>query len=835
MTSPGSGRAAHRGLTTDEARRRIGEVGPNALPHSPGEPLWRRWLRQFQSPLIYILLVALAVDLGVWMSEGRGAAPVDAIAIAVILLFNAGLGVWQERKAEGALARLATLAAPRVWTLRDDRLVDLDATELVPGDVIRLESGNRVPADAVVREASSLLVDESILTGESFPIERPAGTETQAGTLVVRGHGWLEVARTGSASALGRLAVLLGEVRVERTPLERRLAAFGHRVARWVTGLAAIIAAVGLAVGGLDHFAPVFLFAVALAVAVVPEGLPAVLTVTLALGVERMARRKAVVRRLSAVEALGSVTVIATDKTGTITENRMEVQALDAPDRDAALQALALANDAELDGDAGDPVDLALLRAVRGAGLDPAAIRTGAPRVSSRPFDADARFMRVTVRDGQRLVSYLKGAPEALLARSSLDEARQAELLEAGRSHAARGVRVLALARADGEAETELTWLGLVLLWDPPRSEAAAAIRRAREAGVRVVMVTGDHPATAVSVAEAVGIEVGRVVTGQELDQVDPSGLDALVREAGVFARVSPEHKLRIVEALQSAGEVVAMTGDGVNDAPALKRADVGVAMGGRGSDLAREVADLVLLDDNIATIVGAIEEGRSIYENVQKFIRFLLSTNLSEVLVVALGAVAAFALGLTDAAGAVLLPLTAGQLLWINLITDGAPALALGLDRNPGVMGHRPRDPAAPLLDRRSLRFVALSGSVKALVAGLILALVPSALGVGVEVARTATFFFLAAGQLLFAYPARHTDLLPPPNPAVHLAVGVSFLIQVAVLWLPWFQDAFQTVPLPASVVAWVVASVIVSWSGAEAVSWVLWRRNRPRPDGRT
>ena len=817
-----------RGLSADEVQKQRARFGPNALPEAPPEALWHRALRQFQSPLIYVLLFALGVDLAVWTSEGSEGFPFEALAIGVILLLNAGLGVWQERKAEGAIEKLSELAAPRVWTLRDGELVRLASRELVPGDVVRLEAGDRVPADATALTAQNLSVDESVLTGESFPVEKAVGAETFAGTLVVRGKSYLEVIRTGPESAMGRLATMLGRVEAQRTPLERRLEAFGHRVARWILVLAALIGTAGLLVEGPERFGHVFLFAVALTVAAVPEGLPAVLTVTLALGVERMAKRKAVVRRLAAVEALGSVTVIATDKTGTLTENRMDVKDMDSPDPGRALRAMVLANEAELEMAAGDPLEIALLRYADARGADPEGIRSTFSRVSTRAFDSTWKFMRVTGTEQERPLSYLKGAPEVMLERCELPRVERAAWKEKTEAYAAEGYRLLALAQGEGEREENLTWLGLVKLWDPPRPEVSGAVRRAREAGIRVLMVTGDHPATALTVAGTVGIENARVVTGADLESLSPDELRRTVRETHVFARVSPEHKLQIVEALKAEGEIVAMTGDGVNDAPALKRADVGVGMGKRGSDVTREVADLVLLDDNFATIVVAIEEGRSIYENIQKFIRFLFSTNLSEVLVVAVGAFASFLIGLRDAAGDLLLPLTAAQLLWINLVTDGAPALALGLDRNPGVMKRPPRNPASPLLDRLSLQFILLSGAVKAMVAFAILGLLPRMLDQSLEVTRTSTFLFLAAGQLLFTYPARRTDLRPPPNLVVHVAVVVGFLAQVVVVGVPALTDAFDTVPLPLAAWIWVGASVVVSWGFAELASRLIWWRRR-------
>lgn len=801
-----------RGLSTEEARKRLATFGPNALPEKPEEPLWRKFLRQFQSPLIYILLFALLIDLSLWGAEGAKGVPLESLSILAILLLNAGLGTFQEKRSEEALKRLKALAEPMVYVLRDGRFVRLPSRELVPGDVVRLEAGDRIPADGVLREASGVLVDESVLTGESVPVEKGEGEEVYAGTLLVRGRVLMEVTRTGLESAMGRIAALLAGMEEEKTPLERRLHAFGNRVARWVLLLAVALVLLGFAVEGFS--AKVVLFAVALAVAAVPEGLPAILTLALSLGVERMARRKAVVRRLAAVEALGSVTVIATDKTGTLTENRMEVEGVVGPDPEGALLAMALCNDADLATGAGDPLELGLLRHVQKAGLDVERLRKEYPRLSERPFDSAWKYMRVTTAKG----SYLKGAPEALIPRLGVSEEEKRHLLEEAEAHAAKGFRVLALAFGEGEREENLRFLGFVLLLDPPRPEVPEAMRRILEAGVRVVVVTGDHPATAVAVARRIGLPVETVATGEDLEALT----DEELLEVDVFARVKPEQKLRIVEALQKAGEVVAMTGDGVNDAPALKRADVGVAMGQRGSDVSREVADLVLLDDNFATLVAAIEEGRSIYENIQKFLRFLFSTNLSEILVVAVGMVLAALLGLRDAAGHLLLPLTAVQILWINLVTDGLPALALALDQNPGVLRRPPRPKESPLLDGPSLRFVLLTGGIKAGLALLLLALLP--LWVGVEAARSATFHFMAVGQLFFAYAARHTQLYPLPNPYLHGAVALGIALQVALGSLA--PGLVEAVPLVPWLWALVLALALLAWGVAEAVDRLVWRK---------
>jgi Ca2+-transporting ATPase len=812
-----------RGLSTQEARSRLSRYGRNTLPEKPPTPLWRRFVQQFRSPLIYILLFALLVDLGIWFAEGARSVPVESIAIGLILLLNASLGVYQESKAEAALARLKVLATAQVWALRDAALVRLPSDELVPGDVVRMEAGDRVPADGMLREGQGVMVDESVLTGESVPVDKTVGAEVFSGTLLVRGKGYVEVTRTGPSSAMGRLAGMIGAIETSKTPLERRLHGFGKQIATAVIVLAVMLVVGGLVVEGPARFGHVFLFSVALAVAAIPEGLPAVLTSALALGVERMARRKAIVRRLSAVEALGSVTLIATDKTGTLTENRMFVKDLDSPDRARALRAMIFANDAEAATRAGDPLELALLEYARAQGLDPVILNRTNPRVSSRPFDSEYRYMRATVREESGTTSYLKGAPEAILPRCRLAPEARADWEERAHRHAAKGYRVLALAAGAGETEAGIDFLGLVLLWDPPRPEVPAAIRQAQAAGIRVVMITGDHPATALVVAQAVGIEPTGVLTGSEIETMAPDELERTVRAINVFARVAPEHKLRLVESLKRAGEIVAVTGDGVNDAPALKRSDVGVAMGQRGSDVSREVADLVLMDDNFATIVAAIEEGRSIYENIQKFIRFLFSTNIALVLLVVLGLGVAWLFGVEDAAGGLFLPLTAVQLLWINVIADGPPALALALDRNPGVMSQPPRSPAAPLLDRVSLQFILVTGVVKAAVGVSILAVLPH-LGYGPTATRSAVFLYESLAQLVFAYPARRIAVLPLRNTVLHVAIALGAGLQLLTLQLPVLRQLLALEPLDAGSLALVAGGVFFSWGVAELISRRSW-----------
>jgi Ca2+-transporting ATPase len=815
------------GLSTAEASERLSRFGPNALPETAPDPLWRRFLRQFASPLIYILLFALAFDIGLWIYDGSHGWPVEASAIALILLLNAALGLYQETRSETALARLRALAGAQAWTLRDGHLVRIAIEELVPDDRVRLEAGDRVPADGILMDAHSVMLDESVLTGESVPVDRSDGEEVFSGSAVVRGRTYIRVTRTGAASAMGRLATMLGEVESMDTPLERRVNQLGRQIARWVLALAAVLVVLGILAEGASRAPQIVIFAVALAVAAVPEGLPAVLTVALALGVERMARHRAVVRRLSAVEALGSVTVIATDKTGTLTEGRMDVRTLDTPDLSHALRAIILANDADAGTGAGDPLDLGLLRYATERGVDVAAARAQSAKLSERPFDSEWKYARVTVSEDGRPVSYLKGAPDVVIGRCALSRDERESWEDKSDAYAREGFRVLALAWAPGETEERLSLLGLALFWDPPRAEVPNAVLKAQAAGIRVIMITGDHPATALAVAHMIGIHGVRVLTGEDLAGYKGTALAEAVAEVNVFARVKPEQKLQIVQALQALGQgqIVAMTGDGVNDAPALKRSDVGVAMGQRGSDVSREVSDLVLLDDNFATIVGAVEQGRGIYENIQKFLRFLFSTNLSEVLLVSCGALLAYSLGLRDSSGALLLPLTAAQILWINLMTDSLPALALAFDRTPGVMQQKPRAADAPLLDRPSRQFIVAAGTMKALLALGLLGLVPR-LGYELDVARAVAFHFMAIGQLLLTYPSRRTSMQPLPNMYLHAAVMAGIGVQVAAAWLPFASDLLGNARIPLELWSLVLGGALLAWALAEFISRMAWRR---------
>ncbi len=736
---------------------------------------------QLKSALIYLLLIALAVDLVAWAIAGAQGVPLEALAILCVILLNAVLGVLQEYRSERALQELRRLGAPRAWVLRGGYFERIDAAAIVPGDVVRLEAGDRVPADGAVRAPETLCVDESALTGESMPVDKSEADRLLSGTLISHGRTSLEVDLTGPRSNMGKLAATLGAIDASRTPLEQRVDDLGRTIARVVAGMCLVMVVAGLAINGFSRPLPILMFAVAFGVAVVPEGLPAMMALCLAFGVQRMARRKAVVRRLSAVEALGSVTVIATDKTGTLTQNQLVVEGLQAAEgrEDDALLAMVLANDSDPSSGAGDPLELALVAHATRSGTDASALRAVYPRVSSRGFDSHWRCMRATViSPAGEQIGFLKGAPEAILERCRFEAGEREVLLSRAAMLAQRGLKVLGLARGSAAAERELTFLGLVSLWDAPRPEARAAVLAARRAGVRVMMITGDHPQTARAVADSVGIDVGNVALGDQFDLAEAE-VDRLVASSNVFARMQPEHKLKLIERLQSQGEVVAMTGDGLNDAPALKRADVGIAMGERGSEVAREVADVVLLDDNFATIVAAIDEGRSIYANVQSFVRFSFSSNVALMVLVFGAAAGSLFVGLRGNDGSLLLPLTALQILWINFLGDGPPALAMALDSSRDALLEPPRPPRAPLLGPTALKFIVADGLLKGGFGLGLLVLLP-ALGASTLGTAAAAFLYEGIAKLLSMFPARRLHGALRPNPWVLGATAISIGLQL-------------------------------------------------------
>ncbi|HET8746718.1 MAG TPA: HAD-IC family P-type ATPase, partial [Ramlibacter sp.] len=747
------------GLDLDEVRVRAARHGPNELPTAPPRSLGSLVAEQFRDLMILVLVAAALVSgvLGDW---------VDTLVIVIIVVLNAAIGVVQAWRADRALAALRQLAAAQAVVLRGGRTHKVPAHELVPGDVVLLEAGNQVPADLRLFESVQLRVDESALTGESVTVAKqtavPTGevhalgdrvNMTFKGTTATQGRGRGLVVATGRATELGRMAGLLAEGGWEPTPLQRRLSVFGKRLALAVLAICAVVFGVGLLRGEPPLL--MLMTAVSLAVAAIPEALPAVVTVLLALGARRMVAVNALVRRLASVETLGSVTWVCSDKTGTLTQNRMRGEALRdgagrrwesgsgvPPEPSELLRAALLCNDAQQAGNGaweGDPTETALAELAVSAGLDPGQERAQAPRVAERPFDSTLKRMSTYHRAGHGVTGYVKGAPEVLVplcdAVWHADGARPidgAAWLRQADAMAAEGLRVLALARRTlaappGPEEADrhpagVQLLGLVGLIDPPRPEAGAAVRECRQAGITVAMITGDHPATARAIALRLGIVQeprAPVLTGAQLAGMDDAALAARVREVRVYARVDPLQKIRIVQALQAHGELVAMTGDGVNDAPALQRADIGVAMGRGGTDVAREAASLVLLDDNFATIAAAVREGRRIYDNIRKFVRYAMTGNSGEIGVIFLAPL----LGLP-------LPLLPIHILWVNLVTDGLPGLALAVEpAEPGVMQRPPRPPTESLFARGLWQHVLAIGL---LLAGLCLAVQAWALAAG-------------------------------------------------------------------------------------------------------
>jgi Ca2+-transporting ATPase len=781
------------GLDDSRAAELRAKLGPNEIEEAPPVPAWRRFLGQFRDVVVLLLIGAAMVAgaLGEWA---------DTLAILAIVILNALLGFLQEGRANRALASLARLAAPTARVLRGGGLRVMPAREIVPGDVIEIEAGDRVPADARLVRAFALRTLEAALTGESAPVDKAPGDAVFMSTIVAAGHGTAEVTATGMRTEIGRLAGLIARYKPEPTPLQRRLADLG----RVLLLVCALVAAIVFALEALrgERLMDAALLGVSLAVAAAPEGLPAVVTIALALGLSRMIRRNALIRRLPSVETLGSVTVICSDKTGTLTRNEMTVRTLWADDTARALEIGARCNNAHIaargDGSwnvVGDPTDGALLVAARRAGVE----ATGGQLLYEIPFDSARRAMSVAVRgaDG-RVTLYCKGAPEVILEKSVLSAERRAEILVAQAEMTRRGERVLALAYREnaptegGPAEErELTFVGLVGMIDPPRAEAREAIERCRTAGIRPVMITGDHPDTALAIARELAIagESDRLLTGADLDALAPEELAALVDRVAVFARVSPEHKLRIIQAWKQRGQLVAMTGDGVNDAPALRAADIGVAMGKGGTDVAREAADMVLTDDNFASIVNAVEEGRSIFESIQRVVLFLLCCNVGEILFM-----------FVTALGNWPVPLMPIQLLWINLVTDGLPALALTLEPPPrDQMRRPPRPPGEPILSAR--RWLLILG-VGSLVAGVTAAGFYAVYGgatANLPRARTMAFSILVCSQLFIALAFRSQQRVMPAlglftNRYLVGAILVSLLLQLAVVTLPFAQPVFET-----------------------------------------
>ncbi|MFC4463596.1 cation-translocating P-type ATPase [Streptomyces xiangluensis] len=840
------------GLSSDEAARRLALHGPNEIPSEPRTPVWRRVLQQLRDPLILVLLVAAALTIATGDLS-------DAAVILLVITVNTVVGVVQEVRAEEAVMALSAMSAPAARVVRGGEERSIPSAEVVPGDLVLVAEGDIVPADADVLDGALLLADESSLTGESVPVEKMPDRDASrgamaAGTVIVRGRGRAVVTATGAESALGRIASLMGAA-PGLTPLQHRLARFGRTLAAVTVALCAVVLALGLVRGQPVEL--MIVAAISLAVAAVPESLPAVVTLALALGARRMADRHAIVRRLPAVETLGSVTVIATDKTGTLTEGRMAAEQLwtplgegavvgtgydpegqvvrdgervtpgNGPDLAALLRAAMLCNDAALEPPSdhspdwsalGDPTEAALLVAGARLGLDRAALDRELPRLEEIPFDSDRKRMTTVHRrpeGGVRVAC--KGAPESMLGPKTLSDDHELFVRAAAQAEALarRGYRVLAVASADHEdtAQRPPTWesglslLGLVGILDPPRSASEPTITACKRAGIVPVLITGDHPLTARAVADRLGIASSdeEVTTGDRIREGTAGDLTGV----RVYARTTPEQKLDIVQAWRGAGHVVAMTGDGVNDGPALRQADIGVAMGRRGTEVARQAADLVLADDNPATIVSAVEEGRRVYANVRRFLLYALAGGTAEILVMLLGPF----LGMP-------LPLLPAQILWINLLTHGLPGVALGAEPvDPHTMRNSPRPPEESVLGAGLWPRILFMGAFVATVT----------LVVGVWARETGRpwqsmiFLVLGATQLGVALGsrARPGSLA---NPFLLVAVGVALSLQAAGVYLPPLRDLLGTEPLRPTDLA--IAAVL---SGLGHVVMRLQARLRP------
>ena len=903
-----------RGLGAAEAATRLERSGPNELEPAEEVSAWRRFLSQFADPLIYLLLAAVVIALIAWGVEGADGVPYDAVVIAAILALNAVLGFGQEVRAEQAAAALQRMTASTADVVRDGREQRIAAAEVVPGDLLLLAEGDGVSADARLVEAASLSVAEAALTGESEPVLKDVAVVAEpavpadrlnmvfSGTAVTGGRGRAVVTATGMGTEMGHVARLLGRTERQSTPLQNEVGRLGRMLgaASVAIGVAIIVTiALTSEIRTSSEVIAVLLIGVSLAVAAVPEGLPAILSVVLALGVQRMARRRAIVRRLSSVETLGSASVVCSDKTGTLTKNEMTIEKvltasaevdvtgdgyrpegelladghpLDDPVAMDEVRVLlaggCLANDAALrkeDGEwtiHGDPTDAAFLVAeAKVEGLSEAR-EARFERIGELPFTSERKLMSTLQTDLARdreVVVVTKGAPDVLLSRCRaeriggearpLTEARRREILAAVDRLADRALRPLAVAYrslAPGEARPEdeavaergLVYLGMAGIIDPPRREARAAVAEATGAGLRTMMITGDHPRIGARIAADLGIaEPGsRTLTGAELDRLDEEALRDAAREVSVYARVSPAHKLRIVDALRADERIVAMTGDGVNDAPALKSADIGVAMGVTGTDVAKEAADMILADDNFATIVTAVRDGRGIFANIRKFLRFLLSSNVGEVIAMFLGVVLAAPIGLEHTGDAIAVPLLATQILWINLLINGAPALAIGVDPPPAdVMRRPPRKLTDRVIDAEMWLGIAWVGLVMAIVTlvALDVGLRGGLLGGsgGIDHGRTMAFTTLVFASLFNCFNARsdRTSAFRHlfTNRFLWAAIGVSVGLQVAVVQLPFLNEAFSTTPLTLGEwVACIGLASIVLW--AAEVKKLIERRLR-------
>lgn len=861
------------GLNSEEARRLLEEYGPNELQAARRVSPWSLLLDQFKNVLIIILLAATA--LSAFLGEG-----VDAIVIGIIVLFAVGLGFIQEFRAERAIDALRKMAAPTATVLRDGKELEVPAQHLVPGDIILLQAGDRVPADVRLIESINLQIEEAALTGESVPSEKHTNPISNveaavgdrknmayAGTSASYGRGRAVVTATAMNTEFGKIAKMLQTVETERTPLQKNLDKVGGMLARVALVIVLLVVGLGLLRG--QPFMEMLIFGIALAVAVVPEALPAVVTISLAIGVQRMVKRNALMRRLPAVETLGGTTVICSDKTGTLTKDEMTVRKIYVADLlwdvsgagyepqggflvdgrpvdpDAALKqflrAATLSSDAHMarreeDGRwhiKGDSTEGALVVAAAKAGFVKAELEQQAPRTGEIPFTSETKRMTTLHTTPEGAVAFSKGAPEIILASCThvltgnaevaLDDAGRKRIIETAGRLADQALRVLGVAQKSGAtletAEHGMTFLGLAGMIDPPRAEAAEAVKKCEQAGIRVVMITGDHPATAQAVARELGIlKGGRVITGTQLDEISDDDFSREVNGIDVYARVSPAHKLRVVTALQQNGEIVAMTGDGVNDAPSLKKADIGIAMGITGTDVSKEAAAMTLTDDNFASIVAAVEEGRGIFGNINKYLMYLLSSNLGEMLIM----VGATVLGMP-------LPLSAVQILYINLATDGLPALALAVDPPAhDLMQRPPRNPRSGIFTRPAV-ILMTAGGIWSAVANLGLFAWARAQNFPTEECMTLVFVSLCLVEFFKAFcfrSDRHTMFRRPfANKWLNMAISWELVLLSVIVYLPFMHKPFGTFALPLSVwpVLLGVAATIIPV--LEAMKWAIRR----------
>jgi len=862
-----------RGLSADEAARRLIDYGPNELQAARRDSPWTLLFEQFKNVLIIILLVATALSFFLGHE-------LEAIAIAVIVLFAVLLGFVQEYRAERAIEALRQMAAPTASVIRDGTEGEIPARDLVPGDLVLLTAGDKVPADVRLVEAINLQVEEAALTGESVPVDKrttPLGDHELAvgdrknmaysGTTVTYGRGRAVVVATGMSTEFGKIARMLEGVETGKTPLQENLDKVGRKLAQAAFVVVAFIVALGLFRG--QPFVEMFIFGVALAVAVVPEALPAVVTISLAIGVKRMVRRNALVRRLSAVETLGSTSVICSDKTGTLTKDEMTVRRIFVAGQMLEvsgagyeplglfsqngstvepsepllllLRAATLASDARIARDVaedrwrvkGDPTEGALIVAAGKAGLNKDELQSLYPRTSEIPFTSETKRMTTLHSSPAGVIAYSKGAPETVLdsctwrwaegGEAEFYGAGKAEILDVAQEMASEALRVLAVAykrdAALEDAERGMTFLGLLGMIDPPRQEARESVERCEQAGIKAVMITGDHPLTARAVAQELGLlKTGRLVTGPELQIMEDEEFRRGVEEIEVYARVSPAHKLRVVTALQEKGHVVAMTGDGVNDAPALKKADIGIAMGITGTDVTKEASAMMLTDDNFASIVAAVEEGRGIYSNIKKYLMYLLSSNVGEIGLMAGASLAGLPL-----------PLSAVQLLYVNLATDGLPALALAVDPpEADLMRRPPRDPRTGIFTRPVVTLM-LAGGLWSTVVNLGLFVWALHSGRSIREAMSMAFVSLVLIQFFKAYnfrSDRHSVLRKPfANKWLNLAIVWELLMLGLILYVPVLQKAFGTFGLP--LIDWLII-IVMAFTVSPVLELSKWMERR-------